>query len=516
VTTSRKKKAGRQLVGRRRPKASNHPRPATDSPRTARKKKERTGLRSVLAHVYTRPNGRKVTRARWNEARCIRWANEVLAQDVGRRTDEEQALRSLEGAAKESPGAISAKAKAAVLQAEGVLGTNCAGMFRCFQLRAQAALAGAQDLRSLGYSPSVGLTNAYVREIGGWRSVLPTATELDEAAENAERTASAGLLSVLPRSSADPGSETAKKQRWLTPQQYEGWKSDMRLVCRVQLIHDRALRYREEYLRLSKGKLPSADRFRGELDARLRVLTAEEARSTQHAELRCREAHAIVALEELLKDLASSRVLRRAKVLRTHLVSLQGLLSETDHGTQHETTLQLDAAWTIAMLNGVLEPDESGNCGSIADCQEFLVELRVALCASPHQIHLERLEQAIGSSAADASRWRLNTLKWRLQGADFVLRPLGSYLSEWRAPKQLQARYALDVGLRDRLGARYTDFAKSKAIAAAFTVYAGSVLGPAGGIEEGALNTIEKLRGRISRVEAREELSELREWRDMP
>ena len=422
----------------------------------------------------------------------------------------------LKAAADESPRVVSARAIAAVAEAGEILGVGCEGMLRCFQLRAQAVLDAAQDAESLGYTSSLSLTESYASEIASWRSILPTEAELDRAVEEAERAAPKAVLSVLPKLRTEQPANAADKSLHLTLENNKGWTADLRLICRVQLINDLALVYRDEYIELLAGEVPCASRFSREIEIHLRRLYAEHVGSTQHSDMQRQSAHAIVGIDGLLKSMDAPDVLNRVAELRTHLVSLLELLRECDHGTQHETWMHLEISKLAAVLSGVLNGDRSVWLKSPEHYRKVLVAVHGVLRDSPHRIHVERLEQAIGSGAAVASRWRIRALERRLSEADYLLRPLGSYLSRWRAPKQLQVRYALDRGLRDRLGAEYPEFARSKVIAAAFKVYADSALGPPGGINQAALNSIEKLRGRVDEVDARNQMNELRGWCEWP
>jgi hypothetical protein len=107
------------------------------------------------------------------------------------------------------------------------------------------------------------------------------------------------------------------------------------------------------------------------------------------------------------------------------------------------------------------------------------------------------VEQLVGACVADSSRWRLKSLRWELELADMELEPLGSYLAKSRAPRGLRVWYAIDVRLRHLLGHSLTNYAISRAFAAAQKVYAGPDLRPTGQVESVARDSVEKLRKRI-------------------
>lgn len=117
------------------------------------------------------------------------------------------------------------------------------------------------------------------------------------------------------------------------------------------------------------------------------------------------------------------------------------------------------------------------------------------------------LEALVGESAAGASQWMRNALFWRLEEADLLLEPRSSYLSKRSEPKQFGVWRVIDHRLRHHLGDGPSEHAKSRAIAAAFRVYAGPKLASSADPETYARNAIDKLRlrmgsDRLAEVEA--------------
>jgi len=170
--------AARKRVTSRSSKASPPKAPKTggrpgrlsgDGPQAER----RGSLRDSLLHEVDRTSGKSL-RARWDEARCVRFANYMRDPRVGLEHRRKQVLDELHSAAKESPQGFTDRANAALLEARKEFPNEAGGVFHCFQLQAIASLDAHRDLATLGHSPTPERVSAYICRIGMWADGLPT------------------------------------------------------------------------------------------------------------------------------------------------------------------------------------------------------------------------------------------------------------------------------------------------------------------------------------------------------
>lgn len=103
-------------------------------------------------------------------------------------------------------------------------------------------------------------------------------------------------------------------------------------------------------------------------------------------------------------------------------------------------------------------------------------------------------ELILGFSAAEASTWHLETLRWQLEEVDLILNPRESYLSCRSEPKKLGIWREIDHWLRKCFSADVAQLSRSESIAAAIMTYAGQPLFEPAPVRTFAQNIVEKWR----------------------
>lgn len=494
--------------GRRTGRAASAPLAGGSASQSRARREE---LRNTLQYERIFPDGEKDWRLRWEDARRIGWANSAIRREPGYSLPKTRAQDRLREAAEESPNAMSAKCRAVIAECEPVLGESCAAQLKFFQTRAQAAVDAARDLRQLGYQPTPGLIEAYLLRIGEWQGLVPTEDESNEAFVAAERGAPPDALEAMQHLSKDFRLPLAPLEFGRDHQDSRAWKRTVRLIVEVRLIHERALGFRGEYLQLKHPPLPSAPSFRALVAPGLSAVLAKLPDQDLEAQFQLKLARTIAALHELRQHPKLIAQPTWLAILERHFASVGESASELELHPGLREHLFVRESLAGQVRNELTSKLRSQNHEiPLAACRDMFDSTLRALCASNLRLRRESLETLVGASAADASRWRLRALEWRLQQADFLLDPRGTYQSDNRPPKQIGVWYALALGLRGHLRTLPSQNAKNRIIAAVFRIYAGPQLRPPGMTTACAVNTIEKLRKRVDRVQAEDGLMQLR------